>query len=90
MPYNEAHPGVIRKQWTGWSKPGEQAHWCRGGNFYPVEMCEHYVEYQKPIVKECLCAVVTVWADGYIDCSLVDVIGCEACMKNWEERRNED
>ena len=87
MPYDKAHPGVIRKQWSEWNKPGEQEHWCRGGAFYPTTMCDNYVKYQKPVVKECLEALVTVWPDGYIDCSLVSTIGCESCMKRWEEKQ---
>lgn len=87
MPYDKAHPGVVRKLWTDWDKHGEQAHWCRGGSFYLTEMCEHYVEHQKPVVKECLCAVVQIWPDGCIDCSLVDAVGCEACMRSWEARQ---
>lgn len=87
MPYNGEHPGVVRTAWTDWNKPGEQAHWCRGGSFYPTKMCEHYVEYQRPMVRECLCAVVQVWPDGYVDCSMVEAIGCEACMRSWEEKQ---
>ena len=28
---HEPWPGPVRRQWTDWDKPGEQAHWCRGG-----------------------------------------------------------
>lgn len=87
MPYSKAHPGVIRKSWSEWDKPGEQEHWCRGGAFYPTRMCDRYVKYQKPVVRECLEANVVVWPDGYIDCSLVNAIGCEECMKRWEEKQ---
>lgn len=86
-PYDAAHGGVIRKQWSDWNKPGEQAHWCRGGICYPAHICEHYVQYQKPDVQYCLNATVTKWADGTIICSLVDAIGCEECMRRWEERQ---
>lgn len=58
-----------------------------GGSCYPSKSCDHYVKYQKPTVKECLEAAVTVWPDGYIDCSLVDSIGCEECMKRWEKKQ---
>lgn len=34
---------------------------------------------------ECLKAVVAVFQDGYIDCSLVDTLGCEACYKEWNK-----
>ena len=90
MPYDAAHGGKIRKLWSDWNKPGEQAHWCRGGSFYPAHMCEHYAPYIRPKVQYCLNAAVRVWADGTIDCSLVDAIGCEKCMKIWEERNTDD
>lgn len=41
-PYNKAFPERSpRTQWSNWNLPGEQAHWCRGGTFYPVSYCEH-------------------------------------------------
>ena len=87
LPYDAAHGGKIRKLWSDWHKPGEQAHWCRGGVFYPTYACEHYVKYIKPSVKYCLAAAVQVWPDGYVQCSLVDAIGCEECMRRWEEQQ---
>lgn len=42
-PYNKAFPERSpRTQWSNWNLPGEQAHWCRGGTFYPVSYCEHF------------------------------------------------
>lgn len=29
---------------------------------------------------------MAVYQDGYIDCSLVDTLGCEACYREFEER----
>ena len=34
-------PGPVRKSWTDWNKPGEQAHWCRGGARW---------EYGRPLI----------------------------------------
>jgi len=87
MPYDKCHGGAIRKQWSDWSKPGEQAHWCRGGIFYPNHECEHFVEYVRPVVRECLGAVVTCWADGTMQCSLIDSMGCEACYEQWKMKQ---
>lgn len=78
----------MRTAWTDWNKPGEQAHWCRGGAFYPVDHCEHHIHYErdKAIVRTCLECNVTVYQDGYIQCSLVDVMGCAECYKRFEEK----
>lgn len=89
VPYDAAHGGKIRKWWSDWAKPGEQAHWCRGGSFYPAYMCEHFVPYERPLIRECLNAPVTIWKDGTLDCALVSVLGCEECMRQWEERQTE-
>lgn len=86
MPYDVTHGGKIRDLWSDWAKPGEQAHWCRGGCFYPAYVCEHFVPYERPLIRECLNAPVTIWKDGTLDCALVGVIGCEECMRQWEER----
>ena len=90
MPFDAIHPGIIRKLWSDWAKTGEQAHWCRGGTFYPEKMCEHYIRYEIPLTRECLNAPVRVWKDGKIDCALVDVVGCEECMRQWEARVHDD
>lgn len=31
LPYDREHPGKVRNAWSNWNRPGEQAHWCRGG-----------------------------------------------------------
>ena len=86
-PYDKAHPGrPQRTAWSNWDKPGEQAHWCRGGIFYPVNYCQHFVKYRGCQVKECLKCIVAVYQDGYVDCSLVESIGCEQCYREFEER----
>lgn len=88
-PYNEAYPDKPpRTWWSDWDKPGEQAHWCRGGILYPVHYCQKFVKYNtnQHIIKDCLKAVVDVYQDGYISCSLVDTLGCEACYREFEKR----
>ena len=86
-PYNTAHPNEPpRTGWTDWR--AEQAHWCRGGIFYPQRMCPNYEHYEGSKVKECLQANVQVFQDGYISCSLVDHIGCAECLKRFEEKTN--
>ena len=84
-PYDKAHPDEPpRMLWSDWNKLGEQAHWCRGGNVYPVSYCEHFVKYKGQQVKDCLRAVVSVYQDGYIDCSLLTIAGCEDCYREFE------
>lgn len=82
-PYDKAHSDKPpRTAWSNWNKPGEQAHWCRGGVFYPEHYCDQFVKYMGSRIEECLRCNVQVFQDGYIDCSLVDAIGCETCYKN--------
>lgn len=57
----------------------EQAHWCRGGTFYPVSYCEHFIKYQGSEIEDCVRAPVQYFQDGYLKCTLKDRIGCEAC-----------
>lgn len=86
-PYDAAHPDQPpRKWWLNWNKPGEQEHWCRGGNLYPVSYCPHFVKYQGQIVKHCLFANVSVFQDGYIGCSIVNSIGCQEYYRRFEKR----
>lgn len=86
-PYDQAHPDQPpRKWWSNWDKPGEQAHWCRGGTFYPTYTCNHFVKYKGQQVKTCLKCNVSVFQDGYIDCSLVDALGCEKCYAEFYEK----
>lgn len=85
-PYDAAHPDKPpRDLWSTWDQPGEQAHWCRGGVFYPTHYCREFVKYQGQQVKDCLEAVVSVFQDGYISCSLVDSVGCQECYRRFEE-----
>ena len=81
-------PGEVRTSWTNWNLPGEQAHWCRGGAFYPVDTCPDYVRYEsdRTLVRACLLENVTIFQDGYILCGLVNVLGCQECYRQFEER----
>ena len=72
--------------WSNWNKPGEQAHWCRGGTFYPTYTCKHFVKYKGQQVKTCLKYNVSVFQDGYIECGLVDTLGCEKCYEEFEKK----
>jgi len=87
-PYNGCH-AEVRTAWTSWNKPGEQEHWCRGGVCYEREAdCPHFIAYDESrhIVRTCLLANVEVWQDGYIQCSVIDSIGCEECYRRLEEK----
>lgn len=80
-PYNKVFPDKSpRKGWSSWGRPGEQAHWCRGGVFYPERKCEHYVKYTGSTTEECVEAPIQIFQDGYISCTFKDLIGCEACV----------
>lgn len=92
IPYDKAYPDrPPRTAWGNWNKPGEQAHWCRGGIFYPVQYCERFVKYhsEHSIVKTCLGENVQIFQDGYILCSLADTVGCEECYRRFIERQKE-
>lgn len=90
-PYDAAHPDKpLRTGWSNWDKPGEQEHWCRGGIFYPISYCPHFVMYQGQQVEDCLDAVVSVFQDGYISCNLVDSVGCTECYRRFEERMDKN
>lgn len=88
-PYDKVHPDKTpRKQWSNWNKPGEQAHWCRGGIFYPVHYCKNFVKFEGESVEECISCNISVFQDGYISCTYKKMMGCEACVnqKGIQER----
>lgn len=88
-PYDKAHPDEPpRKIWSDWNKPGEQAHWCRGGSFYPSHWCWFYVRYEGQQVRTCLEYNVSVFQDGYIQCGFLPV--CEECYRRFEEKHKDD
>ena len=83
--------GEKREGWSHCDEPGEQDHWCRGGILKSVDVskvCDSFVKYEpdKTHCETCLFANVTVFQDGYIQCSLVDSIGCEKCMEIFEDQ----
>lgn len=82
-PYDKAHSGKPpRTAWSNWNKPGEQAHWCRGGTFYPAYQCSHFKKYMGQKIETCIRANISVYQDGYIHCSLANTVGCEACYES--------
>ena len=84
-PYDEAHPDKPpRTYWSDWEE--EQAYWCRGGEIFPVSYCEHFVKYKGQQVKHCLRALVSIFQDGYMYCSIVGIQGCQWCYEWFEER----
>lgn len=90
-PYDKMYPGKPpRTAWSNWNKPGEQAHWCRGGMLHPVSYCEHFVKYKGSTIEDCVQAPIQIFQDGFVNCSLKDSIGCEACIAQAEgkEGRN--
>lgn len=90
-PFNKLFPDQSpRTGWSNWNKPGEQAHWCRGGVFYPEHKCEHYVKYEGQTVEDCVNANVSIFQDGYMICTLKDTIGCDACIAEIEGRKIND
>ena len=83
-PYDMAHPNnPPRTGWSNWKS--DQAYWCRGGVFYPIYYCPHFVKYHGCQIKECLKCNVAVYQDGYIGCSIVDSVGCEVCYQEFVE-----
>lgn len=83
-PYDKAHPDIPpRTGWSNWNKPGEQEHWCRGGTFYPVYSCNRFEKYKGLNIKECIGCNIIEYQDGYMNCSLVDSVGCEVCYRNF-------
>lgn len=79
-----------RTGWSDWSKRGEQEHWCRGGMFYPERKCKHYVKYKGQSIEECVDVNIAVFQDGYVQCSLKEAIGCDACIARAEGQKIND
>lgn len=87
-PYDKAHPNEPpRTGWSNWKHQGEQAHWCRGGIFYPVSYCERFIKYAGSVVEDCVTAPVQIFQDGYTSCTLKESIGCDACIAGNEGRK---
>lgn len=86
MPFDKTFPE--RPPRTGWSNwKTDQAYWCRGGINYPTDQCEQYVEYAGSTVQHCLLAMVQIFQDGYISCSLVETLGCKECYQRFIEKQ---
>ncbi len=86
-PYDKEYPNnPPRTLWTNWKT--DQGFWCRGGIFYPADMCSEYIRFDKSktYIKECLEANVKVYQDGYISCSLIECLGCEYCYNRLMEK----
>ena len=41
-------------------------------------------------MQDCLEGAVVKYQDGYIQCSMIDVMGCEECYRRFEERTEGD
>ena len=88
-PYDVAHPNKMsRPSWSAQNKPGEQAHWCRGGITFPTKECDRYILYKREETrsKSCLLSNVVIFQDGHIQCSIIDSIGCEECYRRLEQK----
>lgn len=86
QPYDKMFPeSSPRTGWSNWKT--DQAYWCRGGVFYPVDRCNEFVEYTGSSVRECLFAMVQVYQDGYIRCSIIDSVGCQECYTKFMEKQ---
>ena len=89
-PYDKAHADKSpRTGLSNCNKPGEQAHWCRGGICYPVFYCRKFVKYEGSVIEECIGCNIQVFQDGHISCYLKDTIGCESCISENEGRNLE-
>ena len=58
--------------------------------FYPERKCEHYVKYEGQSIEECVDANIVVFQDGYVQCTLKDAMGCDACIARAEGRKIND
>lgn len=90
-PYDKIYPEKSpRTAWSDWNKPGEQQHWCRGGISYPVHYCDHFMKYKGQQVKSCIKANVSIFQDGYINCSMLENYGCEKCYTELEAQQDKE
>jgi len=87
FPYDVMHPGKIRDSWSDWKT--QQAYWCRGGILYHALMCDHYVKYTGSRVEHCFGALVEKYQDGYMDCCLLEQVGCEKCYEDWRKHNEQ-
>ena len=78
-PYSDHYPD--RHLWSDSYKPGEQAHWCRGGALYPADDCPEFVQYTEQKIENCYKARIQVFQDGYRICPMMTNGACEQCLK---------
>lgn len=57
------------------------SHRCRNNKECPEGL--HYEEYIGSLVRQCLCATVEIFQDGYIHCPILHSITCEECLKKF-------
>jgi hypothetical protein len=79
-PYTDHYPE--RHLWSDSHKPGEQAHWCRGGNLYPTEECPYFEQYEGQKIEQCYRAMISTFQDGYRSCSMMVNGTCEKCLRD--------
>jgi len=90
-PY-EKRTGHHRTSWSNCEMPGEQDHWCRGGSLFPIDpetACKSFIPYTGQMVRTCLKANISEFQDGYIDCNIINTIGCKACYEEFERMTEE-
>ncbi len=58
-----------------------ESHRCINNKICPEGL--HYEEYTGSTVRQCLCATVEIFQDGYIHCPILDEIGCEECTEDF-------
>lgn len=71
--------------WSDSHKPGEQAHWCRGGNLYPTEECPYFEQYEGQKIEQCYRAMISTFQDGYRSCPMMVNGTCEKCLRELNE-----
>lgn len=79
-PYSDHYPDR-HHLWSDSYKPGEQAHWCRGGALYPTDECPAFVQYTEQEIENCYKARIQVFQDGYRICPMTTNGACEQCLK---------
>lgn len=82
-PYTDHYPE--RHLWSDSHKPGEQAHWCRGGNLYPTEECPYFEQYERQKIEQCYRAMISTFQDGYRSCPMMVNGTCEKCLRDLNE-----
>lgn len=63
-----------------------ESHRCQNENNCPDGL--HYEKYKGSTVRQCLCATVEEFQDGYIHCPILECIGCGKCMQDFGDGAN--